>query len=531
MAVVPFPNLAPQGQNPGIEWTLRSITARHQSPLSGVATTLERPGAHWAARLPYENLPIARRAPLQAFAASCRGHANRFHLPVFGWTRRGSFPATELFPNTAFTTTTGLTPSSQTTLSVSDNLLRARRTGVVSNQFTARASSAVTVTQYAPYALRFIAHQGRGAYASGLTAYDDTLGARIGSTVTSFGRVDGLVVPSGTTSTPALLDEATTTLIAGDYFSISFASFARCALVDNAPNLLLRSDEFDNASWSKVASSVTANTATNPIGTNTGETLIEDGTSAFHYVQQTATVSSSAADYTFGVAIKAGTRNFAWVEMSDGTHTVIVYVNLANGALGTPTSGGANFTLPRASTVDLGNGWHAVYLTGRKNSSSTSIICRVGLATSISTGNYAGDGASFIAIWRGTLAQSAFPTRLAQTTTASTSGTSQTGGALYLKGLPASTDGLLLQGDPAEIAIGTTTQLVRTRSSLNSDAAGLGYWQFEPPLRVSPSDGAAVIIHNPLCKMMLDANDVGWTDRASEISDLEFAAVEDTYPS
>jgi hypothetical protein len=84
--------------------------------------------------------------------------------------------------------------------------------------------------------------------------------------------------------------------------------------------------------------------------------------------------------------------------------------------------------------------------------------------------------------------------RLAQTTSSAlTSGTAQTGGSLYVKGLPASTNGLLEVNDWVEVA----NQLKQVTARLNSDAAGLGYLQFRPALGDSPADNDPVIINQP----------------------------------
>jgi hypothetical protein len=110
------------------------------------------------------------------------------------------------------------------------------------------------------------------------------------------------------------------------------------------------------------------------------------------------------------------------------------------------------------------------------------------------TAAYTGNGTSSIAAWRCGMAVSSVPTRGAQTTSnAIASGTPQTGGALYLKGLPVSTNGLLEIGDWIEIA----GQLKQATARLNSDAAGLGYLQFRPALGDSPADNDPVIINQP----------------------------------
>jgi hypothetical protein len=79
------------------------------------------------------------------------------------------------------------------------------------------------------------------------------------------------------------------------------------------------------------------------------------------------------------------------------------------------------------------------------------------------------------------------------------SGTSQTGNALHLKGLPASTDGLLLPGDYFEI----NGEIKQATAALNSDAASLGYLQFEPALVRSPADNDPINVTDPMGKFLV----------------------------
>ena len=76
---------------------------------------------------------------------------------------------------------------------------------------------------------------------------------------------------------------------------------------------------------------------------------------------------------------------------------------------------------------------------------------------------------------------------------------------MNLKGLPASTNGLLLAGDFFEV----NNELKQCTAPLNSDAAGLGFVQFRPSLHTPPADNAAVIISNPLGRFMI-SDGLGW---------------------
>jgi hypothetical protein len=110
-------------------------------------------------------------------------------------------------------------------------------------------------------------------------------------------------------------------------------------------------------------------------------------------------------------------------------------------------------------------------------------------------------------------------------------GTSQTGAALYIKGLPASTNGLLLTDDLVEIVTPGSSELKRVTTTLNSDAAGMGFLQFEPPLRQSPANNAAVLILKPLMRCLLDDNSVDWSVTQGSFTDLQFRVVEDVVPT
>ncbi|TFH07275.1 MAG: hypothetical protein E4H07_09315, partial [Nitrosomonadales bacterium] len=62
-------------------------------------------------------------------------------------------------------------------------------------------------------------------------------------------------------------------------------------------NLLLRSEEFDNASWAKIAVTVLANQIQSPIGTLTADEIIEDSSTGNHYVTGSFASSVSGTAY------------------------------------------------------------------------------------------------------------------------------------------------------------------------------------------------------------------------------------------
>lgn len=533
MAVIALPNISPRVSSPdraAVTWGKEDITAINRSPLAAATTTLERPGARQTCTLVYENLYVAERAQLEAFLYACRGMANRFYVPDYSrLSLRGSFPNTELLTNNFFASgTTGWSATAEHSISVSDSVLRVRRA-----QVTAAASisgTAVTVTQYAPYAMRALIGAGQGSYQIQSALTDAVDGTVTSPTITGNGLATAKYVMNGTGSTPLVRDAIASGILAGNYFLVPYTSYSRCALVDNGTNSLLRSDEFGNAVWVQTGlNSVSSDVVTAPDGSGTADALVESNANSAHQVAQSVTVSASALDYAFTVAIARSSRTWCAIGVREttGPSNMTVFVNLSTGALGTIQTG-ANWSNVRAFVTDLGNTWYQITIVGRKTNAATTLTAVINAATADTVASYLGTSAlTPIVMWRATLAQSSVPTKLTQTVAAASSGTSQTGGALTLKGLPVSTSGLLLPGDPFEFITSVGSEFKRATAPLNSDASGMGHLMFESPIRNSPADGAAVIFQRPLMRSMLDSNSIRWTEKLGGFCDLEFTAAED----
>ena len=186
-------------------------------------------------------------------------------------------------------------------------------------------------------------------------------------------------------------------------------------LVEEArTNLALQSQTFDNASWTKISSVVTANAVTSPDGTTNADLMVDDATNADHKVRQGIAVTSGTA-YTFSVYAKAGTLNYVWLYA--GTPNVGKAFDLAAGTVlgnvgGAPTS---------ATITAVGNGWYRCEMTYTAGATSTQNQ-DIGTSQNGTTFNYVGTGQG-VYLWQaqleaGTGASSPIPTTTAAVTRA-----------------------------------------------------------------------------------------------------------------
>lgn len=507
------------------ECTYIDSTARFQSPLSGAVRTVSRPGERLRLRLDFVNLSAGQRSQLQAMVAKLRGGANRVYVPLHGMAARGSFPSDELFVNSTFTAGIDDWATINCTASLSDGVVQIRPTYHNGGTFY----KSVTVPNLnRSYIVRSFTSAGRGmpSYVVGPVLRQD--GPLIEVSALSSNR--GLLTVTGVvTATPDAQQPAafisSGAFLSGDYVNLHYATMQQCAQIDGGGNLLLRSEDF-TTTWANTRTTDAANSLAAPDGTTTADSVIEDSTASnTHYIQQSATVAATVnLEYCGSVYLKAGTRTWAAVVLLEGTGSTAVrqYVNLSTGALGT-LSAGANWSNQRAFVTDAGNGWYRVDVVARKINTATSVSLRVELATGNGTNSYTGNGTSLIYAWGGQLNQSSNPVRYTATTTAAVATASQTGTGLYLKGLPTSTNGLLVAGDWVEIG----GELHQVAQALNSDGHGLGYLVLSRPVRAAKTNETPVIVGEPLGKFLLEDSENGWVNEPGNFSSGTLTFIED----
>jgi hypothetical protein len=163
-------------------------------------------------------------------------------------------------------------------------------------------------------------------------------------------------------------------------------------------NLLLRSEEFDNASWVKLNSTITANAITAPNGTLTADKLIADNGTTLNGGDSAGSVSQSVAGtsaipYVYSFYAKAAEISSVRVRetVTTGARAII---NLSTGAVSYESGSSSSFTV---SAVNVGDGWWRIALF-RTPATTLNFVIKPGSTT--------GDGTSGIYLWGAQLEQS-----------------------------------------------------------------------------------------------------------------------------
>jgi hypothetical protein len=196
-------------------------------------------------------------------------------------------------------------------------------------------------------------------------------------------------------------------------------------------NLVLRSDDFANASWTKTNSSIDSNTIVAPDGTLTGDKYIVANGIASNSATVRTDVSkvASAITYTLSAYAKSGEANSLRLFPRDAAtvaNSASAYFDLSTGIVsGTPTVSGT-FTSPSATIASVGNGWYRCSITFT-TSTETGLRSQL-LIYNNGTSTITGNDWSGIYIWgaqleAGSFATSYIPTVASQVTRSQDSAT------------------------------------------------------------------------------------------------------------
>jgi hypothetical protein len=190
-------------------------------------------------------------------------------------------------------------------------------------------------------------------------------------------------------------------------------------------NLLLRSEEFNDASWTQVflSENVTANSIAAPNGLLVADRVATINATAEFGVGQSATVTANIPT-TISIFAKAAASNFVYVRYYGGNTNLFytIIVNLSTGIV-TNTRTGLSTTAVSHSVIALPNGWYRISCTATHNSTTQFLIagpCLTGtqaIGATFGEVPTAGTGNESIYLYGAQLETGAFATSYIPTTT------------------------------------------------------------------------------------------------------------------
>lgn len=185
-------------------------------------------------------------------------------------------------------------------------------------------------------------------------------------------------------------------------------------------NLCIRSEELDNAAWTKTATTVTANADAAPDGAATADRVFETATLGGHFVQSTACTISAGNTVTISCFVRQG--NLATSEIyliGGGGRLAGMKFTYATAALSAATVAPVTYTISSSSVKAYPNGWYRISVV-IVTSTDTSVTMQF---YPLDASSYTGNVANYSTAWGfgvevGTFATSYTPTAAATSTRA-----------------------------------------------------------------------------------------------------------------
>jgi hypothetical protein len=168
-------------------------------------------------------------------------------------------------------------------------------------------------------------------------------------------------------------------------------------LEDTRTNALSRSQEFDNAAWTKGNATITANAVNGPDGTATADKLSEDASAGTaHYALRSGLTTTASTPQSVSIFAKAAERS--WVRLTTSDRAGVArhsWINISSGASGTTDSGHT------VRTTALTSSWYRIELVFNSGVGAGSVDWYTVLATADAIQTYNGVAGNGCYVWGG----------------------------------------------------------------------------------------------------------------------------------
>jgi hypothetical protein len=259
------------------------------------------------------------------------------------------------------------------------------------------------------YALGNMLNGAGGLNADGLSldlqfAADKTLTARKGPTPVFTRGSTGTFVGSD-----GLIQSAAINAARFDHDPVTFACKG-LLIEESRTNLIVRSDDFANASWLKLQSTIASNAVTSPDGSTNGDTLIEDSTIATHQVIQSVPSISASQPHTISVFAKAASQSSFQITVSTAAFGTNLFANFI--LTGSGSIGASSGVTTRIEAYP--NGWYrcsiAIASVTGGSGGFVQFVSNNGDSSAVRLNIYQGANAQTVHLWGAQLEAGAFPT-------------------------------------------------------------------------------------------------------------------------
>lgn len=137
-------------------------------------------------------------------------------------------------------------------------------------------------------------------------------------------------------------------------------------------NLYTYNTDLTNAVWTKNGTTITADATASPIDGVSFDKVVAAAGSGLKRVDRSIAKAASSLVYTFSVLLKAAEWGFYHWQFDEGatTNRVVGYIDLSDGSLSTPSTGGTGFSATQ-EVEDLGGGVYRLKVTVTTNANTT----------------------------------------------------------------------------------------------------------------------------------------------------------------